>query len=262
MFHQFRNLKLDRKVVVLDLETTGTNYKTDRIVQFAVLKIEPGDIPRVFASHVDPGVPIPPAATAVHGIRDEDVKDSLDFAYLAGELFDELDGAVLIGYNLKKFDLPLLIEEFARCGIEFSLKDRLIIDTYQIFREMQPRTLSGALDFFCGMQHEKAHQAEEDVDVTALVLDGQLGHYAELPKTLEALHERFATPDLMGKFRRVGDELCFTFGKHAGRPLGEVAATDPDYLRWMINDGDFLEDVREIVSEQLEIAMDAWDKNL
>ena len=145
MFHCFENLKLDRKVAVLDLETTGTNYQTGCIVQFAVL-----------------------------------------------------------------------------------------IDIYQIFCEMQPRTLSGALEFFCGMKHEKAHQADEDVDATALVLDGQLGRYADLPKNIEALHERFrhARPD--GQVPPRGRELHFTFGKHSGRPLSEVAANDPDYLRWMI----------------------------
>jgi DNA polymerase III subunit epsilon len=184
MFHRFKHLKLDRKAAVIDLETTSTNYKTDRIVQFAVLKIEPGDIPQVFAAHVDPGIPIPPAATAVHGIRDEDVKNCRKFAAWAGKLLAELDGAALVGYNLKRFDLPLLIEEFARCGIEFSLKDRLIIDAFEIFREMQPRTLAGALDFYCGLKHKKAHQAEEDVDAAALVLDGQLACYSRLPKTL------------------------------------------------------------------------------
>jgi DNA polymerase-3 subunit epsilon len=252
MFEQFENLKLDRKVVVLDLETTGTNYKTDRIVQFAVLSVEPGDIPYVFAAHVNPGVPIPPAATAVHGISDKDVTHAPSFAMMAEELLKELEDAVLIGYNLKKFDLPMLIEEFARCGIVFSPKDRLIIDAFQIFREMQPRDLGGALKFFCGMTHENAHRADEDVDATALVLDGQLSRYADLPRSLDELHDRFATPDLMGKFRREGEELVFAFGKYSGRSLREVAETDSGYLEWMLDAGDFLEDVREIVRRQLE----------
>jgi DNA polymerase-3 subunit epsilon len=251
MFHRFENLKFDRKVAVLDLETTGTNYKTDRIVQFAALVIKPGDTARVFAAHVNPGIPIPPAATDVHGIRDEDVARAPRFAAMAAELLCELEGAALIGYNLKKFDLPMLIEEFSRCGIEFSLKGRLIIDAFQIFCEMQPRTLSGALRFFCGLTHEKAHRADEDVDATALVLDAQLGRFADLPRTLEELHDRFATLDLMGKFCWAGDKIIFAFGKHAGRPLGEVAMTDPGYLTWMLEGGDFLEDVRDIVRHQL-----------
>jgi DNA polymerase-3 subunit epsilon len=252
MFDCFKNLQLDRKVAVLDLETTGTNYKTDRIVQFAVLSIVPGDEPQVFAAHVNPGMPIPPAATAVHGISDEDVANAPPFAKLAEELFEELADAALIGYNLKRFDLPMLIEEFARCGIDFLMKDRLVIDAYQIFREMQPRNLSGALDFFCGRTHDKAHRADEDVDATALVLDGELGRFTGLPRTLNELHERFATPDLMGKFRLEGNELVFGFGKHAGRPLAEVVQTDPEYLRWMLDAGDFLPDVQKIVRGQLE----------
>jgi DNA polymerase III subunit epsilon len=152
----------------------------------------------------------------------------------------------LAGYNLKKFDLPLLAYEFGRCWLDFQWTGRTIIDVFEIFRKQEPRDLAGAMSFYCGGPHEDAHAAHADVDATAMVLDAQLARYPDLPRTVRDLHERFAGVDIMGRFRREGDAIVFAFGKHAGRSLREVAAESPDYLRWML-EGDFLDDVKDLV---------------
>ena len=246
MFERFKNLKIERPLTVIDLETTGLDPQRDRIVEFAVLRVRPDGDVRVTGSHLNPGIPIPPAATAIHGIRDEDVAKSPRFADIANELFDMLSKDDLAGYNLKKFDLPLLGYEFGRCWLDFQWTGRTIIDVCEIFRRQEPRDLAGAMTFYCGGPHEDAHAAHADVDATAMVLDAQLGRYPDLPRTVRALHERFAGVDVLGRFRREGDSIVFAFGRHAGRPLSEVAAESPDYLHWML-DGDFLDDVKGIV---------------
>ena len=175
MFSHFDNLLLDRKVVAMSLKATGVDYKTDKIVQFAFLSITPDDVPRVFAADVNPGIPIPAVATAVHGIGDKDVAQSRSFSDYAEEIWEYLDDAVLVGYDIKKFALPLLIKEFERCGREFPLHSRFVIDTLQIFGEMEPRDLNAALLFYSGQKQEKTHCADQDADAIALLLDSQLG---------------------------------------------------------------------------------------
>ena len=251
MFSHFDNLLLDRKVVAMSLKATGVDYKTDKIVQFAFLSITPDDVPRVFAADVNPGIPIPAAATAVHGIGDKDVAQSRSFSEYAEEIWDYLDDAVLVGYNIKKFTLPLLIQEFRRCGREFPLHRRFVIDALQIFGEMEPRDLSAALSFYCGQKQERADGPDQDVDAIALLLDSQLGRYPKLPGTITELHDQFATPDILGLFRYDDDGLVFTFGKYCDQRLREVSKTDPEYLRWMLESGEFLEDVQDIVKYSL-----------
>jgi DNA polymerase III subunit epsilon len=256
VFSRFEHLLLDRKVVVLDLKATGKDYKTDWLVQFAALSIEPGDIPRVFASHVNPGIPIPRTATAMHGIHDADVRSSHAFGYFAQDLYDDLADAVLIGYDIKKFALPLLIKEFERCGLTFSIRSRFVIDVLQISREKDPLTLSEAFSVYCGQKLERSELPDQDVDAIAWVLDGQLKQYPDLPRTIAELHDHLATSDLLGLFRYGdGGHEVFNFGKYRGKLLSEVGKTDPDYLRWILeSEEEFLEDVREIVKYPLGLA--------
>lgn len=255
MFERFKNLKLDRKLVVLSLDVTGPDYKTDRIVQFALLSITPSDIPQVFAADVNPGIPISAAATAVHGVADKDVADSRPFSGYAQVVWEYLDDAVLVGYDINKFALPLLIKEFERCGRKFSLCRRLVIDVLQIFHELEPleepHDLSAAYRFYCGKRQEAARKLDRDVDAIAQLLDRQLGCYPKLPRTITELHDEFTTPDLLGLFREGEGGLVFNFGKYCGQTLSAVRESDPAYLRWMLESGEFLDDVQESVKFSL-----------
>jgi DNA polymerase III subunit epsilon len=258
VFNQFENLKLDRKLVVMSLDATGPNYKTDRIVQFALLCITPDDVPRVFAADVNPGFPISPAATAVHGVSDKDVARSRRFADYAAEIWEYLDDAVLVGGDIKKFALPLLIKEFERCGLKFSLRRRLVIDVLQIFRDLEspegPHDLSAAYLFYCGKRLEEAQRLDRNVDAIAQLLDRQLGCYPKLPRTITELHDEFAAPDLLGLFREGDGGLVFNFGKYFGKLLSEIGQCDPGYLRWMLESREFLEDVQESAKYSLGLA--------
>lgn len=256
MFERFTNLKIERTLTIIDLETTGLDTEHDRIVEFAVLRVQPDGDVRMTGSHLNPGIPIPPAATAVHGIRDEDVAGSPRFEEIAEPLFEMLSQGDLAGYNLKKFDLPLLACEFGRCWLDFQWTGRTIIDVFEIFQKQEPRHLANAMQFYCGQPQEDAHSAYGDVDATAFVLDAQLAKYPDLPRNVRDLHERFAGVDIMGKFRRENDSIVFNFGRHAGRLLREVAAESPDYLAWML-EGSFLDDVKDIVRNAIAEACSA-----
>jgi DNA polymerase III subunit epsilon len=251
MLQQFPHLRLKRPLLFLDLETTGTDVTTDRIVEIGIVCFSHGKEPSVFELRLNPGIPIPLAATAVHGICDEDVAGCASFADVAKHLFVIFEAGDLAGYNIKKFDLPLLIAEFARCGRDFSVTGRRIIDVLQIFYEQEPRDLAGAMRFYCGRDHSESHSARHDAVAAAEVLDAQLARYPDLPHTVGELHDRFATPDLQGRFRCEDGELIFNFGKHRGRPLREIAAEDPGYLVWMLGQDDFLDDVKGILSKAL-----------
>lgn len=222
----------------------------DRIVELAMLRVKPDGDVRMTSSHLNPSIPIPPPATAVHGIRNEDVASSPRFEETAEPLFKLLSTGDLAGYNVKRFDLPLLACEFNRCGLDFKWTGQVIFDAFEIFRKQEPRDLANAMQFYCGRQHEDAHSAHGDVDATAFVLDAQLVRYPDLPRTVRDLDDRFAGVDVMGRFRREDDAIVFAFGKHAGKPLREVATESPDYLQWMLA-GSFLDDVKDIIRNAL-----------
>lgn len=246
----FENLKLRRPLAVLDLESTGTDPCRDRVVEVAVLRCCPGGKRRILCLRVNPSVPIPPAATVVHGITDAEVRDSPTFERIANRLVSFLDGCDLAGFGLARFDVPLLIAEFARVGMTFALTDRRVIDAMQIYHAMQPRDLNAAHERYVGSALIGAHRAGADVRATARVLDAMLAIHTELPRTVGGLYRTFAGPDLAGRFRVEGDEVVFAFGKHRGKPVADVAVEDAGYLRWMI-EADFLDDAREIARAAL-----------
>jgi DNA polymerase III subunit epsilon len=247
----FKNLLLNRPLAVIDLETTGTDPKTDRIIEIAVVKILPDGSRDDRCRRVNPGVPIPEAATKIHGITDSDVKDEPGFDILAPRLAKFLDGCDLCGFNLKRFDLRLLIAEFDRAGNRFPLQGRKIVDPLEIYHGRERRDLSAAVRFYCGKEHEGAHGASADVHATLEILDAMLDRYPDLPRSVDELHdvlrgERAA--DLDGKFIMSDGRVVFNFGKYKGRRLDDVAREYPDYINWMLGQS-FLEDTEELVLE-------------
>ena len=242
----FRHLSLDRPLAVIDLESTGPDPAADRIVEVAVLTLTPDGREDPFATRVNPLRPIPAAATAVHGLGDADVREAPTFAELAPTLLDRLAGCDLAGFGLAGFDLPLLVAECGRAGVPFPLAGRAVLDALTVYRRHESRTLSAAVAFYLGRTHPDAHAAAADARAAAEVLDAQVGRYA-LPSTPAALHGHLVEVDVAGKFRLASDgAVVFGFGKHAGRPLADVARTHPDYLTWMLT-RPFLADVHELV---------------
>jgi len=249
--------ELDRPLAFLDLETTGLSTVSDRIVELAVIRITPqGDVLEA-VRRFNPGIPISPDATAVHGISDEDVADEPSFSARAKSLADLLEPCDLAGFNIRRFDIPLLLAEFKRAVVPFSVQDRRLIDAQVIFHREEPRDLSAAARYYLSREHEEAHTALGDIRTTAAVLSAQLQKYPDLPRTLDGLQaycdevSPFQT-ELDRWFHRRDGELVFRRGKHRGEALGKVAATAPDYLRWMLGADDMDEEVLRVAREALE----------
>lgn len=246
------NLNLTRPLAVLDLETTGTNVGSDRIVEICILKVFPDVKKEIKTYRINPGIPIPPVVTAIHGISDEDVRDAPGFADLATELSQMLNGCDLSGYNALKFDIPLLAEEFLRAGVDFDLKGRRIVDVQNIFHKMEPRNLRAAYKFYCNKDLVGAHGAEADTVATFEILDAQVKRYENAPYTdfngnvsypdlndIGILHDfsiyhHFC--DLAGHliYDDEGRET-FNFGKYKGKTVEEVFNREPSYYDWMMN---------------------------
>ncbi len=250
-----KNLILTRPLAIIDLETTGVDPATCRIVEIGVMKFTPTSVDGVSAAtmktrRLNPGVPIPADATAIHGIHDGHVFAAPNFAAIAKSLLESLDGCDLAGFNLKRFDLKVLVLEFARCGIEFDLTGRAIIDACEIFHEREPRDLAGAVKFYT-IDSFSPHSAEGDVNATAKVLDRMLDFYPDLPRSADQLAAAFVDPnavDLDERFvRRADGEIVFNFGKYKGDPIVER----PAYLDWML-DQSFLPDTKRIAREALQ----------
>ena len=204
---------------------------------------------------INPCMPIPAGASAVHGIYDDDVKDCPTFDVIAHNLYNYLEGCDLAGYNIVKFDVPMLQEEFKRCNLELSLKERKLIDVFNIFCRLYPRNLSAAYKFFCGGDLEDAHSALADTDATAAVLMGQLAKHPELPRETAGLAEFSAARDAdfvdsEGRLKFSGDEVVINFGKNSGRRLRDLASEDPGFLRWMLR-SDFSDEVKTIIKNAL-----------
>jgi len=233
-------MKLDLKnpLVFFDLETTGINISQDRIVEIALLKVNPNGTEETKRYLVNPGMPIPPETTAIHGITNEMVADKPTFAVLAGELVNFMKGCDFAGYNSNKFDIPLLAEELLRADIDFDLKKRNLIDVQVIFHKMEQRTLSAAYQFYCNKELENAHSALADTSATYEVLKAQLDKYTNLKNDLTFLSEfssHNSTADFAGRivFNDQKQEV-FNFGKYKGVLVEKVLETDPGYYGWMM----------------------------
>lgn len=248
--------KLDRPLVFFDIETTGLDLKTDRIVELAFIKVTPrGDVLER-ERRFNPGMPIPPEATAVHGISDADVAGEVFFCQTARSLAEILEGCDLAGFNIRRFDIPMLLQEFKRCEVEFSLEGRRIIDMQNIFHREEPRDLSAAARFYLDREHEEAHTALGDIRTSAAVLSAQLTRYGHVPRDLDGLHaycEEYAPTwtEVDRWFTGADGERVFRRGRHRGQALRDVAREAPDYLQWMLGAEDMDEDVLAIVRDAL-----------
>jgi DNA polymerase-3 subunit epsilon len=249
-----KHIRLDRPLVVLDLETTGKRVLADRIVEISTLKLFPGGTHRIHTRRLNPGIPIPPEATKIHGITDADVADEKTFSQIAPNLAAYLKGCDLCVYNIWSYDIKMLVAEFKRAGVPFSTEGRHIVDPMRIFHRREPRDLKAALRFFCGLEHEDAHKAEADVLAALMVLDGQAGRYVDLPRTVAGLHDYMEYPDVVdpeGKFVRDEDGIIiFAFSDHSGKAVDEVARTDPGFLEWMLRK-DFSDEAKSVAREAL-----------
>lgn len=248
-------LNLKNPLVFFDLETTGINIATDRIIELTYLKIFPNNEEVSKTMLINPTIPISPQAIAIHGIKDEDVKEAPTFNEVAKTLVNEFEGCDFAGYNLNKFDIPLLAEEFLRAGVDFDFNKRKIIDVQVIFHKMEQRTLSAAYKFYCNKDLENAHSSEADTRATYEVLKAQLDKYqgAEYKdhdgkisepvindvNQLSQFSAHTRNVDLVGRivYNDKGVEV-FNFGKYKGKSVTEVLNTDQGYYGWMMN-GDF-----------------------
>ena len=254
-----KNLKLDRPLAVFDLETTGIDPDKDRIIQMAIIRVEPDGRRTTFETLVNPETPIPPESTKVHGITDEDVKDAPTFRQILPDVETYLKDAALGGFNSINFDTPLLMAELQRCEAELDLRGALQVDAMRIFHTMERRDLTAAFRFYCDEELVGAHSALVDTEATLAILDAQLGRYEEVPKELPELH-RFCNPhegkyvDRRRKFLwNDEDEAVFTFGKYKNQSLNEVCKDQRGrgYLEWMLGK-DFNEEVKDILRSALD----------
>jgi DNA polymerase-3 subunit epsilon len=249
-----RNLHLDRPLVCFDLETTGTDIATDRIVQIGLIRVETDGSCRSFEALMNPQRPIPQQATAVHGITDADVAGKPTFPQLADEILRFFEGADVAGYNSLSFDLPLLLEELARAGHPLDMSGRRHVDAMRIFHKMEPRNLTAALRFYCDKELEGAHSALADASAALEVLDAQVARYQDLPDDTEGLDrycsegdDRFVDATHKFAWNEQG-EAAFVFGKYKGRTLRDVARTNAGYLDWILEQN-FTIEVKQITRD-------------
>jgi DNA polymerase III subunit epsilon len=256
------NLKIP--LCFFDLETTGINITQDRIIEIAVIKVMPNGEVIKKCNVVNPTIPIAPESTAIHGISNEDVKDKPTFKEVAKDYARFFEGADLAGFNILKFDVPMLVEEFLRAGVEFDYSRKKLIDAQKIFHMMEKRTLSAAFKFYCEKDMVDAHSAEADTQATMEVLYAQLKRYENQEVTdglgkkmgiikndMDVLNKLFSSElvDLAGRMTRNNKgEPVFNFGKHKNKPVLEVFKIEPSYYDWMMN-GDFPLDTKRRLTE-------------
>ena len=232
-------LQLKNPIVFFDLETTGTNIVSDRIVEIAYHKVSPNGREETKTMRINPGVPIPKSSTEIHGITDEDVADCPTFKLVAKEIVRDIEGCDLAGFNSNRFDIPLLAEELLRADVDVDLMKRKFVDVQVVFHKMEARTLSAAYKFYCNKDLEGAHGAEADTLATYEVLMSQLDRYPELKNDIEFLAKFSAqnnNADFAGRiiFDDKGEELI-NFGKYKGKRVVDVLNTDMGYYGWMMN---------------------------
>ncbi len=243
-------------MAILDIESTGINPRQDRIVELAIIKLHPDGRRETRVQRFNPEMPIPPEVAAIHGIRDEDVVSCPTFKAVAADLFRFLHGCDLAGYNIIRFDLPMLIEEFERASLHLNLDGVRVVDAQRIFHKREPRDLKAALAFYCNELHLGAHGAEADALATLRVLEGQMQRYSDLPRDVEGL-DRYCSlrdkswADREGRLKWVNGEVTINFGRKKGEFVRTLAKEDPGFLKWMLR-GDFPSDTKDMVRQILE----------
>jgi DNA polymerase III subunit epsilon len=248
-----RKLKLTRPLVIFDLETTGRDVAKDRVVEISIVKLQPNGEREIKTRRLNPEMPISPEATAVHGIRNEDVALEPTFTKVARSLFDFLKNCDLSGFNVERFDIPMLKHEFQRAGLTFPPSPVAVIDTWRIYMNKEPRNLTAAYRHYCARELEHAHAAEADALAAADILEAQVARYDDLPTDMNDLHEYchqdWIDPD--GRIIWRGEDAVLSFGKHRDRSLRQLVTENPDYLDWMLRKGDFSEEVKHIIHDAL-----------
>lgn len=245
-------MKLTRPIIFFDLETTGVDTARDRIVEISMVKIGVDGEKQVKTRRINPEMPIPAEATAVHGITDEDVRNEPTFKQIAKSLAQFIEGCDFGGFNSNRFDLPVLVEEFMRAGVDVDFKRRKYVDVQNIFHKKEQRTLVAAYKFYCDKDLENAHSAEADTMATYEVLEAQIERYGDIGNTIEelaAFSTHNETVDFAGRIAlNDKDEEVFTFGKYKGRSVAEIFRIEPSYYSWLIN-GDFPQYTKKIFTE-------------
>lgn len=244
-------LNLKNPIVFFDLETTGVNITSDRIVEISYLKVFPNGNEVSRTMRINPEMHIPEQASEVHGIYDDDVKDCPTFKQVAKDVAHDFEGADIAGFNSNRFDVPLLAEEFLRAGVDLDMTRRKFIDVQVIFHKMEQRTLSAAVKFYCGKELEGAHSADADTRATYEVLQAQLDRYDELQNDIAWLSEfssHTRNVDFAGRivYDDKGVEV-FNFGKYKGIPVVAVLRRDPGYYSWIMQ-GDFSLNTKQVLT--------------
>jgi DNA polymerase-3 subunit epsilon len=244
-------LQLTRPLAVFDIEATGANPRTDRIVELAVIRLMPDGERQTFHWRINPQRPIPSEASAVHGIFDKDVADCPTFLMKAPEIAASFDNADFAGYNALRYDIPMLAEEFVRAGQPFTVEGRKVIDAQRIFHRRVPRDLTAALAYYCGELHVDAHGATPDALATLRVLEAQLERYPDLPRDADGL-DAYCSPrhpdwaDRTGRLKWQNGEIVLNFGKRQGESLRRIVRGDSSFIAWMLR-SDFPNDTKTIV---------------
>ncbi|MDO8593208.1 MAG: 3'-5' exonuclease [bacterium] len=247
-------IKLDKPLVIFDIESTGLSVSLDRIIEIAYLKIMPNGVASKGDVFLNPEMGIPAEVTELHGITDEQVKDQPTFREKAQDFWAIFNDCYYGGFNIANFDLPMLRREFLRVGMGFDYAAAKIIDSKTIYHHMEPRTLSAAYKFYCGKDHEEAHSALGDVEATAEILGQQLDQYSEIRdwdyiyKIHHASDGRYV--DNERKFFWRNGQAHFSFSKYKGQPLAEVVKQDPGFLRWIMS-ADFSQETKDIIKNAL-----------
>lgn len=258
------NLKLKNPLAFFDLETTGLNIANDRIVEIAVLKIMPNGEQTKYVEKINPTIPISIESSLIHGIYEADIKDKPTFKQIAKNLAKMLEGADLGGFNIIRFDVPLLVEEFLRAGVEFDISKRKFIDSQRIYHLMEPRNLSAAYKFYCKKDLKDAHTAEADTIASFEVLDAQIAayenvaiedksgkEYVPIHNDMKVLHDLTASTSVDFATRMVYNDkgiAVFNFGKYKDQAVLDILKKDPSYYDWMMK-GDFSLNTKQKLTE-------------
>lgn len=246
-------LKLTKPLAVIDLETTGVNPGRDRIIEIAIVKANTDGSIVKKRKLINPGMPIPPESIEIHGITNEMVKDAPTFKQAANEIKQFLEGCDIAGFNSNKFDIPMLVEEFMRNGVEIKLNKSRLLDVQKIFHSMEPRNLVAAYKFYCNKDLQNAHSAEADAEATWEVLKAQVEKYEHLGESVDSILAALGEEEIVDFARRMVVEngtVVFNFGKHKGKSVEEVFRNERSYYDWMMQ-GDFPMDTKQKITEIL-----------
>jgi len=239
-----RKVHLDKPIAFFDLEATGADTSRDRIVEIAIIRKNTDGSVEERIERVNPGMRIPAEVVSIHGITNEAVASCPAFRDIAPALLDFLQDCDFGGFGIQRFDIPMLMEEFRRCGLPFSIDGRCVIDTLVIFHQREPRDLSAALKYYCRKDLIGAHGAKADAVASMEVLEAQLERYTDLPRSMGDLHQFCRKPDErfvdgQRKFYWKDGEAAFNFGKYKGELLRDLAKKQRDYLEWIVQEGKF-----------------------